>query len=66
MTRMTSGLLGSRELKGAIEMIKPKTHFEQVPLEIVRKLIEEETQQEETTALTQETKQKNGKKDGKR
>ncbi len=47
-------------------MIKPKTHFEQVPLEIVRKLIEEETQQEETTALTQETKQKNGKKDGKR
>jgi hypothetical protein len=41
LTRIASGLLVSRHSE-AIQMAKPKTHFEQVPLEIIKKIVEEE------------------------
>jgi hypothetical protein len=31
-------------------MIKPRTHFEQVPLEVVKKIVEEKVKQEQTAA----------------
>jgi hypothetical protein len=37
-------------------MRKPKTHFEQVPLEVVKKLIAGEAEQEETPERSLETK----------
>jgi hypothetical protein len=42
-------------------MFRAKTHFEQVPLEIVKKIAEEEIQRKETTEQTQRPKQKSGK-----
>jgi hypothetical protein len=39
-------------------MRKPKTHFEQLPLEIVRKIVEEQSRGETTTEQAQETKKK--------
>ena len=39
LTRSAFGLLGSK-LGKEISMTKPKTHFEQVPLEIVQKIVE--------------------------
>jgi hypothetical protein len=39
-------------------MLQPKTHFEQVPLEIVRKIVEEQIQREAMTEQTQGTKKK--------
>jgi len=39
-------------------MLQTKTHFEQVPLEIVRKIIEEQIQRESMTEQTQGTKKK--------
>ncbi len=30
-------------------MLKPKTHFEQVPLEMIKKIVEEEVKQEKAT-----------------
>jgi hypothetical protein len=47
-------------------MIKRKTRFEQVPLEIVKKIIEEKTQHEETSSQTHGTRLKDGKENGKR
>jgi hypothetical protein len=41
LTRIASGLLASRYSE-AVQMAKPKTHFEQVPLEIVKKIVGEE------------------------
>jgi hypothetical protein len=32
-------------------MIKRKTHFEQVPLEIVKKIVEQQTEQEDIAVL---------------
>jgi hypothetical protein len=39
-------------------MLKSKTHFEQVPLEIVRKIAEEQIQRETTTEQDQGAKKK--------
>jgi hypothetical protein len=39
-------------------MLQPKTHFEQVPLELVRKILEEQIQRESATEWTQGTKKK--------
>jgi hypothetical protein len=39
-------------------MPQPKTHFEQVPLEIVRKIVEEQIQRETTIEQTRGTKKK--------
>src|SRR3984893_14397186 len=39
LTRSTSSLLVSRRL-GVIPMLRARTHFEQVPLESVRKMVE--------------------------
>ena len=39
-------------------MFEPKTHFEQVPLEIVRKIVEEQIRGETTTEQDQGTMQR--------
>ena len=39
-------------------MLEPKTHFEQVPLEIVRKIVEEQIRRETTTEQNQGVKKK--------
>jgi hypothetical protein len=39
-------------------MLEPKTHFEQVPLEIVRKILEEQIRQETTNKQAQGAKKK--------
>jgi hypothetical protein len=41
-------------------MFRAKTHFEQVPLEIVKKIAEEEIQRKEKIEQTQGPKQKSG------
>jgi len=38
-------------------MLKTRTHFEQVPLEVVRKIIEEQLRREETVEQSQVTNQ---------
>jgi len=43
-------------------MVTSKTHFEQVPLEIVSKILEAEIQAEETTKRAQQAKQESRKK----
>ena len=57
MTRTTSGLLASRRSEEVL-MVKPKTHFEQVPLETVIKIVEEQIRQETITEADQETMQR--------
>lgn len=37
-------------------MLEPKTHFEQVPLQVVRKIVEEQFQRETTAEQDWETK----------
>jgi hypothetical protein len=37
-------------LRRGIAMITPRTHFEQVPLEVVQKIVEEKVKQEQTAA----------------
>jgi len=39
-------------------MLEPRTHFEQVPLEIVRKIVEEQIQREKTAKQNQSTNKK--------
>ena len=39
-------------------MLEPRTHFEQIPLEIVRKIVEEQMQREIAAERTQGTKEK--------
>jgi hypothetical protein len=39
-------------------VLEPKTHFEQVPLEIVRKIVEEQARRETATEQDQGTKKK--------
>lgn len=39
-------------------MVKPRTHFEQVPLEVVKKIVEEEVQRQETDEPVRETRKK--------
>jgi hypothetical protein len=47
LTRITSGLLPSR-WSGVIPMLKRTTHFEQVPLGTVKKIVEEQLSEEIT------------------
>ena len=49
LTRITSNLLASGWYE-VIAMLKSKTHYEQVPLETVRKIIEEQNSPEITAA----------------
>jgi hypothetical protein len=56
MTRTTSGLLASG-YEGVIAMSK-KTNFEQVPLEVVWKIVEQQLKQEETTGSSEGIKKK--------
>jgi hypothetical protein len=53
MTRTISDLLASGRFEGAIVPRKPKTHFEQVPLEIVKKLTKRTTGKKTTKRLGQ-------------
>lgn len=46
MTRMTPDLLRSAQEKG-IETVNRKTHFEQVPLEVVKKIVEKQIGEQE-------------------
>lgn len=39
-------------------MLEPRTHFEQVPLEIVRKILEEQIRREKVAQQDQSTKKK--------
>jgi hypothetical protein len=39
-------------------MLEPKTHFEQIPLEIVRKIVEGQIRRETAAEQDQETKSK--------
>jgi hypothetical protein len=39
-------------------MLRPKTYFEQVPLEIVQKIVEKEDEQEKTTIPARGSKKK--------
>jgi hypothetical protein len=55
MTRTASGLLVSGPSEG-VQMLEPKTHFEQVPLEVIRKIVEEQILREATTEQDQGTK----------
>ena len=48
LTRTTSGLLAFSWSEG-VPMLQPKTHFEQVPIEVVRKIVEEQIRGEITT-----------------
>ena len=49
ITRMTSGLIAFRWWK-EVPMLKSRTHFEQVPLATVRKIIKEQLQREARTS----------------
>jgi len=39
-------------------MLRPRTHYEQVPMEIVRKIVEEQIRREPAIEQDQETKEK--------
>jgi hypothetical protein len=54
ITRMTFRLLAFTRRQGVL-MLEQKTHYEQVLLEIVRKIVEEQILQEVTTEQAQET-----------
>jgi hypothetical protein len=56
-TRTTSALLACRWTKG-VTMLQLKTHFEQVPLETVRKIVAEQVRREQAAELARETNQK--------
>jgi hypothetical protein len=56
LTRTTPGLLVF-SLPEGVSMLEPKTHYEQVPLEIVRKIVEEQIQLEINLEQTQESKE---------
>jgi hypothetical protein len=51
---MTFRLLAFTRRQGVL-MLEQKTHYEQIPLEIVRKIVEEQILQEITTEQAQET-----------
>jgi hypothetical protein len=46
MTRMIFPMLASRWFQG-VAVLQTKTHFEQVPIEIVKKIVEEQIHREE-------------------
>ncbi len=47
MTRMIFSMLASRWFQG-VAVLQTKTHFEQVPIEIVRRIVEEQVRREES------------------
>ena len=51
MTRIASALLAFLWMDGGNAMLKPKVHFEQVPLETVRKLMVRQLEQEKAGVL---------------
>jgi hypothetical protein len=57
VTRMNSSLLASRQLKG-LSMFLSKTHYEQVSMEIVQKILEEQIQTEPAIEQDQEIRKK--------
>jgi hypothetical protein len=57
LTRTTSGLLAFSWSEG-VPMLQPKTHFEQVPMEVVRKIVEEQIRREIETEQDQGIKKK--------
>jgi hypothetical protein len=57
MTRTNSSLLASRQLKGLF-MLHSKTHYEQVSMEIVQKILEEQIQMEPAIEQDQEIRKK--------
>jgi hypothetical protein len=62
LTRIASGLLASR-WSGVIPMPKQRTHFEQIPLEAVRKIVEDQLSEEITAKPDRVTSKKNLAKD---
>ena len=56
MTRTASGLLLSARFEGVV-MLKPTTHFDQVPLAIVRKIVEEQLLRDQQPALKSTSKE---------
>jgi hypothetical protein len=52
MTRMSFGLLRFVQRGKEDEMLTPKTHFEQVPLEVVKKIVAEQIKKEELAERT--------------
>jgi predicted type IV restriction endonuclease len=57
MTRTNSSLLASGQLKGLF-MLHSKTHYEQVPMEIVQKILKEQIPLEPAIEQDQEIKKK--------
>jgi hypothetical protein len=55
-TRTTSALLACRWTRG-VTMLQLKTHFEQVPLETVRKIVAEQIRRKQAAELARETNQ---------
>jgi hypothetical protein len=51
MTRMSFGLLRFGQQEG-LAMLSLKTHFEQVPLEVVKKIVAEQIKKEERAERT--------------
>jgi len=51
-------MLRSEVREGAIQMEEGKTHFEQVPLEIVKKIVDEELQREKSLEQSKAAKKK--------
>jgi hypothetical protein len=56
MTRTTSRLLAFRQIQG-VTMLRLKTHFEQVPLETVRKIVAEQIRREQAAERARGTNQ---------
>jgi hypothetical protein len=54
MTRTTSRLLAFRQIQG-VTMLQLKTHFGQVPLETVRKIVAEQIRRERAAEQARET-----------
>jgi hypothetical protein len=58
LTRIAATLLGSGAPQGAIQMEEQKTYFEQVPLEIVKKIVDEELRREKSLEQSKAAKKK--------
>jgi hypothetical protein len=58
MTRMTSGLLAFTGFEGETAMRNQNTHFEQVPLEVVKKIVEQQASAARTLELSRTRKEK--------
>jgi hypothetical protein len=58
LTRSAASLLASGAKKGAIQMEEGKTYFEQIPLEIVKKIVDEELRREKSMVQSKAAKKK--------